>query len=316
MLCLSSVQALTPREGVVLIDSPLPKLIKFAYDGARDSDDCYATWIPYQGGPLDFANFATRRSFLPRHPTASSGYQESVEELLISRLKVPELVLPAPYEGSATAAILQRIVLSNWALTLRFLRRDFDSVNLNRLTNDSMDTSQTEYTLRNLSSCRNLLERCSVISRRNLNHLKIIPREDLPRAVDDTNTTSELLQLDWLFIASETRHCISETDQLINIRLASLSVLDSKRSRDDSRRNAMLSHSSHQISKLGQLLILFFTPAAFAYGMLSMGGDFLPGNKKFWIFWAVAVPLSVVTNGLFYLWNHYSHRAYRVRERR
>lgn len=296
-----------------MVDSPLPKVIEFEYDDSEGSQVCSATWVPYKGGPLEFANLATRKSFLEMHSKASNGYQESVKESLISRLNLPKLVLPIPDGSSNTAAILQRIVLSNWALTLLFLRRDFDSVNLSDLTNDSVDTSHTKYTLRNLGSCRNLLERCSVITRRNLGYLKIAPRGDVSKTIHDANTTCDLLRLDWLFISDEIQHCINETDQLINIRLASLSVLDSKRSRDDSIRNAMLSYSSNQISKLGQLLILFFTPAAFAYGMLSMGGDFLPGNKKFWIFWAVAIPLSTITNVIFYFWKNYTSRSHGMR---
>ncbi|KAJ4354581.1 uncharacterized protein N0V89_006318 [Didymosphaeria variabile] len=280
--------------GVILVDSPLPKLIRFAYDNFEDSQEC--PWVPYQGGPLDFANLETRKDFLQRHP-------KSVKESLISRLNFPKRALPAPIGASTTAAILQQIVLSNWALTLRFLRRDFDSVNLSDLANDSVDTSQTESTLQNLGSCRNLLERCSVITRRNLAHLKIAPKENISRSIQDANTTCDLLHLDWLFTSDEIQHCINETDQFINIRLASFSVLDSKRT-------AMLSYSSNQISKLGQLLILFFTPAAFAYGVLSMGGDFLPGNKKFWIFWAVAIPLSTITNMIFYLWRNHTYRSH------
>ncbi|KAL1599636.1 hypothetical protein SLS60_007439 [Paraconiothyrium brasiliense] len=125
---------------VILIDSPLPEYIEFAYDDSEGSQVLSEAWDPYQGGPLDFANLATRKAFLKKHPKVPNGYQESVKEMLISRLNSPALVLPEPDGTSTTAAILQRIVLSNWALTLRFLRRDFDSVNLGDLTNESITT--------------------------------------------------------------------------------------------------------------------------------------------------------------------------------
>jgi hypothetical protein len=128
----------------------------------------------------------------------------------------------------------------------------------------------------------------------------------------------DLLQLDWQFVWHELRHWINETDRLVNMRLTNLSVLDSKRSRDDSKRaaqdshiSAMLSGYSNRITKLGQILLLVYTPAAFAYGLLSMGGDFSPGNKRFWVFFAIAIPLSAVTAALFWFWQAIHNRCSR-----
>ncbi|KAM7187103.1 hypothetical protein V8F33_011437 [Rhypophila sp. PSN 637] len=47
---------------------------------------------------------------------------------------------------------------------------------------------------------------------------------------------------------------------------------------------------AQQVGKLTRLGVLFL-PAGFVAGLLSMGGDFLPGQSQFWVFWAVALPV-------------------------
>jgi hypothetical protein len=163
-------------------------------------------------------------------------------------------------------------------------------------------------TLKDLGSCPNLFERCSIIMKRNNSHLKISP-EATNASVNLTSTMPEFLLADWKYISRKIELCIKETNQLIKPRLANLSVLDSKRSREDSKRASRASErsvrileSSNQLNKQVQLLIVVFTPASFAYGLLSTGGDFLPGHKKFWVFFVVAVPLSIITQMAFFIW--------------
>jgi hypothetical protein len=55
-----------------------------------------------------------------------------------------------------------------------------------------------------------------------------------------------------------------------------------------------------QLAKLGQFLLLFFTPVGLAYSLLSMGGDFAPGNDKFWVCFLIAIPLVKCT--IFAFW--------------
>lgn len=45
--------------------------------------------------------------------------------------------------------------------------------------------------------------------------------------------------------------------------------------------------------KLNLFLAIFF-PLTLVATMLSMGGDYLPGEKNFWVFWASSVPLATI----------------------
>jgi hypothetical protein len=62
--------------------------------------------------------------------------------------------------------------------------------------------------------------------------------------------------------------------------MVNVSVLDGRRSRDNSLRAYADSRSVNYIMKLGQLLLLVFTPASLAYSLLSMGGDFRSWTRK------------------------------------
>ncbi|KAM7213486.1 hypothetical protein V8F06_011161 [Rhypophila decipiens] len=50
---------------------------------------------------------------------------------------------------------------------------------------------------------------------------------------------------------------------------------------------------AQQVGKLTRLGVLFL-PAGFVAGLLSMGGDFLPGQSQFWVFWVVALPVVAI----------------------
>jgi hypothetical protein len=279
------------------------------------------TWLPYGGGFVDFANIDRRKAFVQHSPQYPESRNGSIKETLLWRLEHPDIFRSA--QGRPVGIVLQRLALSQWTLTLAFLRRDFSSIHVRSLTDENATIAQVKSTLAELESCRELLDRCSHLVRKNLSQLDISLGDSNSAMLStaDVVTDAELLQLDWRFIWQECRHWMNETERLLNLRLTNLSVLDSKRSRDDSerawvdsQRSARLSERSSQITKLGQILLLVFTPASFAYGILSMGGDFAPGNKQFWIFFAIAIPLSLMTFISFYSWVHLSNRTMARRE--
>ncbi|KAJ4294384.1 hypothetical protein N0V90_008074 [Kalmusia sp. IMI 367209] len=296
---------------VVLVDIPLPANLSFEYDDVQPPEVTTTTWSPYGGGFVDFANLEVRRAFAQHCPKNYEIRNSSVKDSLLWRLRYPELFRCSGDQTTPVQMILQRIALSNWTLTIAFLRRDFNSINLRDFTSERIPTFQVKQTLDDLMACRDLLNRCWLLLRKNLGQLNI-PAEDDGQGVltaANANSSTELLRLDWEFVWCELRHWIEETDRLVELRLAKLSVLDSKRSRLDSKRSEQISYSSAQITKLGQILLLVYTPAAFAYGVLSMGGDFSPGNKKFWVFFAIAIPLGTLTNVLFIIWMRLGRRA-------
>ena len=80
----------------------------------------------------------------------------------------------------------------------------------------------------------------------------------------------------------------NDTDSLLNQRISNIKIHDSERAWQDSQ---VAQEESYRINRLTYLTALA-VPLSISSGILSMGGDFGPGNSKYWVFWAIAIPLS------------------------
>jgi Mg2+ and Co2+ transporter CorA len=178
-------------------------------------------------------------------------------------------------------------------LTIAFLLRDFNSLELGGLKKGSV-VNAVSSKLDDLMSFRLLLSKCLRMVRNDAFQLGIVPTDT--RYYTDWQGTnkndSDLLACDWTFLFRELQTWTEETERVISNHITNLTVIDSRRAQQDT-------NSFNQITTLGQFIVLVFTPLAFVYGILSMGGDFAPGNSKFWIFWVISVPLVVLTIALF-----------------
>lgn len=81
------------------------------------------------------------------------------------------------------------------------------------------------------------------------------------------------------------------TRELIETCLGVASILESRRSLQETT-------DVNRLTKLG----MTFLPLSFASGLLSMGGAFLPGEKHFWIYFVLVVPLIAVVFAAAYFW--------------
>ncbi|KAF2115201.1 hypothetical protein BDV96DRAFT_575065 [Lophiotrema nucula] len=288
-------------DAVLLLDLPLKPQVEFEYDTVKPFETVSTSWSPYGGRFIDFAALGGRESLVERCPPDIGLGKSSLKEDLIWRLQNAASFV---VDGAPPVYVIPQLVaLSNWTLTLAFLRRDFYSLNTRDLTSDHATTEEVKAALNDLQDCRSLLDRCNHQMWKNIRQLGLTPSDDgsVSPMSTDAKLPNHLLE-DWIFIWRELRHWINETDRLLDMRLANLSILDSKRSRDDSKRAARIAADSAGITKLGQFLVFVYTPASFAYGILSMGDEFLPGKSKFWVFFVVAIPLSLIIWFGLYLW--------------
>jgi hypothetical protein len=206
---------------------------------------------------------------------------------------------------------IQKIILSHWMLTLAILERDFNSLELHKLTRTDISENVITSTTSNLVMSRNLLYKCCSWIRQDAITLGIDPDgfeayepfqisdehgKDL-REQGNTNSENEnkfcdlqLVKADWSFLAQKMHQFRDETDALIGSFIDTLQVSDSKR--------------VNQLTWLGQVVVLVYTPFGCAFGILSMG-DFAPGKPDFWVFWVVAIPLVFLTMLTFYIWLRY-----------
>lgn len=305
----SDIDSLAPSNtyvdaAIALVDRKLERILSFQYDDSPDAKTCSSAWTPYGGGIVDFADIRKRADFAESSPKTFESRDLSMRTALEWRLSNASWFTQSTKPTEYISSILQKIVLSKWTLTLAFLQRDFHSIPLKNLADDSVGRSEVKGTLEDLDSSRDLLHRCLFLVRKNLSQFGIVSLDGSPRYFSSMEGYEEpaLLRMDWEFLYQELRVWRDDTERLVGMRIANNNVMDSKRAREDSAR-ASIDSQRAQISadqgllltRLGQVLFLVYTPAGLAYGILSMGGDFAPGNSKFWVFFAIATPLSALT---------------------
>ena len=190
-----------------------------------------------------------------------------------------------------TNIILQKIALSDWMLTLAFLRRDFDALRIHQIASENVDVDNIDKTLTEAASSRNLISKCCSFARRNLISLGIQPTEELYFSQWKTKTKDPLgeTNCDWTFLYMELEHWKADTDVLINYWITLLNVLNSKRQVADSEREKEETRDLNRLTYLGAV----FGPVTFTAGIFSMADDFAPGKGKFWIFWLTWIPMTL-----------------------
>jgi hypothetical protein len=279
---------------IALVDPPLKNPLDFKWQILRKErwffppERCVHRWEPYGGGYVDFAPLREESAYPSwNHPHRAHGLRADLE----TRLERDCSVFPSHTDPvDFISLLLQKIILSNWMLTISFLERDFSSLHFDVLAKDSTNATKSRKTLDDLMSSRNLLSKCNRMARRSAYQLGINPTEDMYFSDWHLHGLSEhkLLQCDWTFLIQELKTFSGDTETLVANHIANSQIMDNKLAQDEAK-------AVNQLTALGLIVVLIFTPLGCAYGILSMGGDFAPGSRKFWIFPVIAIPLILLT---------------------
>jgi hypothetical protein len=191
-----------------------------------------------------------------------------------------------------TDLIVQKIALSDWMLTLAFLRRDYDALRLNQFADEDADPDDIDRLLTEIASSRHLIAKCCSFARRDLVNLAICPSEELyfSKWKAKLEYPEQETNCDWTWLYLELQHWKTDTDELIDQEFRLMRALDSKRAAADSKREEQDTRALNRLSYFAAIL----GPLSITSGILSMGGDFAPGQARFWIFWVSWVPLSLL----------------------
>jgi len=286
---------------VALVDPPLENPFKFWKDRICESGWVFDlvrgthNWDRYGGGYVDFARIGENPAILPSNqPHRHQGLRADLQ----SRIRGDYSVIASETERIQSISILlQKIILSNWMLTISLLRRDFSSLQLGVLQMDITDARKANEALNDLMSSRNLLNKCNRMARRSAFQLGINPADDLyfKEWQEAGVSESKLLCCDWTFLIQELKIFTEDTERLVANQNSNVQILDSKFAQDQAKSAETEARDFNRLTILISGVALFFTPLGCAYGILSMGGDFAPGNRKFWVFPAVAIPLVILT---------------------
>lgn len=273
VLC-ATKHTLTLVLAVLLVDAPLPSSLSLRYHSSRRGLEVHPDirWQDYGGGYLNFSNGRRvgPQSLWDDLSLRTWGFLRVSSEALSV---LPEIFL-----------IQQKIVLSRWMVTLTIMQREFNSLNLGSLDDQKVTGEEAEMVLNDLMSVQNLIISSYSIVERSLEEVGVEPianSETTYEARDNNEDPQKHVQKDWRFLLRELKTFQSATVLLLEIYMRNLQIHDSKR--------------VDYVNKLAGLFVYVYTPLGVAYGVLSMGGDFAPGQRSFWVFFVVGLLLVAVT---------------------
>ena len=263
-----------------------------------------SSWKPFANGTIDFKPWPGN---FKDHTWPVRDQKRTLLDELLHYWKQPWVYTSSISPLDQTNLLLQKIVQSKWMVTSTYLCEDFNSLELQNLSRDTPQIQIIGSILDELMSSRNLLVKCCLLVKRTLIELGIQPTEELyfsnrndsigrPKDIRDfgsqrTSLTVDAVQADWTFILRELQAWQEDTKELLDTHMMSLQFLDSNRALADSRSQHSESRNVNRLTFLGAV----FVPLSFTASLLSMGDDYIPGSgPHFWVFWSVAMPLTVL----------------------
>ncbi|KAH8654608.1 hypothetical protein BGZ60DRAFT_418869 [Tricladium varicosporioides] len=275
--------------GVLLTDPALPKHLRIESKVSEETSE-YKTvkWRAYGGGYVDFRPWTRVQEIPEWNAPESQCMCHEVFYFWKDSFPIRDEIKP----WDRTNIILQKIALSDWMLTLAFLRRDYDALHMNQFANENADPEMIDRLLSEIASSRDLIAKCCSFARRNLINLGICPdnqvyfsgwRDKPTNPLNETNA-------DWTYLYMELQHWKTDTEILTSSQLNLLKALDSKRAQVDSDRAQTEARDLNRLAYLG----VFFVPMSCATGILSMGNEFSPGQRLFWVFFVIWVPITAI----------------------
>lgn len=234
------------------------------------------------------------RSFL-RRPSLRTSSQEateirdSIQTAFIQHLKrnfegSQEFVRLAKSEPFFILGDLYRIAASNWNLDNDYINRELFTI--------EYILEKREWTFGDLEICLKDLyvyrRRCSKYheliteskeqcSRRGQKHWSKDHSSDL--AMQHGRDLEE----DFTFLQSRTAETINRIEKNINLLIALVAIGEGKQQLEENRGIVRLS-----------LLATVFLPFSTVAAILGMQGSYAPDSGGFWLFWAIAVPLTAL----------------------
>ena len=269
-----SNRSLTLGLGIILVDATKADVVS----GITGSNSVAYKQVPLQGGPEDFIDpppfsvWNASSAQEPKRPTSSG----SAFDPLIKKLADYLEVLPPAFDASdpslhSLAFYPLRVVISEWMYYSLLLSR---YVQYYESTLISMKSGLGETELRKLLPWR---RRC-IRSQQRLELLRrfILGYPDNPPGVHANDVRDHLLD-DVENITKQITYWASFLDSMV-------SLLDTHKSLIEAQDVRRLTY-----------LVFVFVPLSLVASVFSMSDRMLPWNSHFWLYFAVAIPFTVLT---------------------
>jgi CorA-like Mg2+ transporter protein len=211
-----------------------------------------------------------------RHPTRS--FREAYAACLGSKEKLPQTISNYPF---AVFQDLYSIVASEWIVVNTYLKRELLAVEWN-LENTYLNIQELDNYMRSLFVYRRRIMAYINFAREQQEMLSkygrkawLLPRTSIPPDVEEIRND---LQCDFTYVISFLEINSDRVDKNIKLITSLLAVSESKASRINNRSVAAL-------TGMGTV----FLPFSVVASIMSIQGDYGPGQTHFWIFWIVSL---------------------------
>ncbi|KAH7109048.1 hypothetical protein B0J11DRAFT_545267 [Dendryphion nanum] len=273
------------QEGLIIVDPPIGLDIytqqginvpmkRIGVEGIR----------PYKGGFIDFSTWWCHDSE-PITNCTSPGRQSMFDDIIYYA------TMPGRKGGlrSGTLATISStncIAAGMWANALEYVKENVSKLEFMHESARSTSTSRwapkshkslslVEESLQEISHWKRM---CSVYQERIEHNIDGLQKH-FSMTQDGTGTLSAESK-DWQYLAKAIEGWNKRSSDNVQATFALLSVIGSQKSVDEAENARLLA-----------ILGTVYLPFSLAAGILSMGGEFAPGNGKFWIYFPIAASL-------------------------
>ena len=243
----------------------------------------------YGHGYVDFRPWSVTNPYLRWEDVGRGPPRKSMFDDLVwywSRAASEKQISNAQADVAMSAIFLKKIVASNWNVTLEYVwtklcefERALGRVKItgNRGQQEPLDQLEEILTAVNLFRRRLFWYLDEVES--SLRSVGI----DIDKESDDEGKELLSVQKRLQGFKEKVESFTSVVTGILSVRQADVSQKESK-----------------LVSRL-TVLALVFIPLSFTASIFSMGGDFLPGSDRFWVYFAAAVPMTLIILALAWL---------------
>lgn len=195
----------------------------------------------------------------------------------------------SPDTPTDAAFYAKGIAVANWMNTLEYVHKCVSVLEYSIEVNSEVNPQQKprrrvdglEWLEDNLSIIYHWKRRCSEFSDWMSNNLMEL---NIPLfALEFLGGKEHKDTQDWIYVHKRLQMWMSRSQDLVQSALGLLSRVESQRSLGEAKNTRLLT-----------ILGTIFLPLSLVASILSMGGDFLPGQPQFWVYFSISLPLLLM----------------------
>jgi hypothetical protein len=263
---------------------------------------------PYQYGYVDFTPWEDVHDepfYVQQSPSRQCVYDDIYFYLTHPRA-VREHLAP-----DIAALIIQKLVLSNNIAFIEFLKAIISRLEMQIvLSKDIKNYAWLADTMSELFAWKRRITESCEESEAALDdlHIPAGPSEEQPT---DGNDSWNQCHNDFRYVHRRMLNLRTRIFELITSANGLIGLVEAQKSVDAAIASQLATKASTEATKasLGEakaartlaVIGVLFLPFSFTASLLSLGQDFEPGQSRFWIYWAVALPIVCLGLGGLYL---------------